>query len=94
MSSGKKVLFGGRRPTAHVNPELVDEWVSQGAEAAHAEPEPAAPKAAPAPAEKVKMKRLSMDLTEQKHRDLMKYCVDHGTKASVLIRQLLEKTIY
>lgn len=90
MSSGKKVLFGGRRPTA----QAVDEWVSQGAEGAH---EPATViKKAPvaAPAEKVKMKRLSMDLTDQMHRDLMKYCVDHDTKASILVRELLEKTIY
>lgn len=90
MSSGKKVLFGGRRPTA----QAVDEWVSQGAEGTH---EPATViKKTPvaAPAEKVKMKRLSMDLTDQMHRDLMKYCVDHDTKASILVRELLEKTIY
>ena len=90
MSGGKKVLFGGRRPTA----QAVDEWVSQGAEVVHETAQVVKSSLVSAPDEKVKMKRLSMDLTDQMHRDLMKYCVDHDTKASILVRELLEKTIY
>lgn len=90
--AGKKVLFSKPRQSTTVDLAKVDEWVSLGAE------ESATPavekKELKAPVERVRMKRLSMDLPEQMHKDLMKYCVDRGTKASILVRELLQKKIY
>ncbi len=97
MAIGKKVTFGRPRHTSS-DVAKMDEWVSRGAEVQNdiAETvlsvEKKSSKAASVANEK--MKRLSMDLPEQMHKDLMKYCVDHGTKASVLVRELLRKKIY
>lgn len=41
----------------------------------------------------IKMKRLSLDLPAELHRDLMRYCIDHDTKAADLLRNLIRKTV-
>ena len=90
--AGKKVLFSKPRQTSTVDLAKVDEWVSLGAEDYSATE--VVKKELKVPVERVRMKRLSMDLPEQMHKDLMKYCVDRGTKASILVRDLLQKKIY
>ena len=40
------------------------------------------------------MRRLSLDLPESMHRDLMVYCITHKTKAADLLRKLITKQIY
>lgn len=92
MASGKKVMFSKPRQASAADMAKMDEWVSLGAEEAHVEV--SSKPVLKTPEAKVRMKRLSMDLPEEMHKDLMKYCVDHGTKASILVRQLLQRKIY
>lgn len=42
----------------------------------------------------VKMKRLSIDVPAELHRDLMRYCIDHDTKAADLLRTLIRQTVF
>lgn len=42
----------------------------------------------------IKMKRLSIDVPAELHRDLMRYCIDHDTKAADLLRNLIRQTVF
>ena len=42
----------------------------------------------------LKMKRLSIDVPAELHRDLMRYCIDHDTKAADLLRNLIRQTVF
>lgn len=42
----------------------------------------------------IKMKRLSIDVPAELHRDLMRYCIDHDTKATDLLRNLIRQTVF
>lgn len=42
----------------------------------------------------IKMKRLSVDVPAELHRDLMRYCIDHDTKAADLLRNLIRQTVF
>lgn len=42
----------------------------------------------------IKMKRLSIDVSAELHRDLMRYCIDHDTKAADLLRNLIRQTVF
>ncbi|HBZ58530.1 MAG TPA: hypothetical protein DEO49_05205 [Sutterella sp.] len=81
--TGKKVGFGGSRPSVRASTQKMDAWVSgqqKNSETIIRADE--------------KMKRLSLDLTATMHRDLMTYCIAHDTKASDLLRDLIAKKIY
>lgn len=91
--AGKKVLFAKPRQASAEDLAKMDEWVSLGAEEHHVESAPVTPVLKTAP-QRIRMKRLSMDLPEEMHKDLMRYCIEHGTKASILVRELLQKKIY
>lgn len=55
---------------------------------------PARKNAAKAEDKPERMRRLSLDLPESMHRDLMMYCLTHDTKAADLLRKLITKQIY
>ena len=42
----------------------------------------------------IKMKRLSIDVPAELHRDLMRFCIDHDTKAADLLRNLIRQTVF
>lgn len=42
----------------------------------------------------IKMKRLSIDVPAELHRGLMRYCIDHDTKAADLLRNLIRQTVF
>ena len=42
----------------------------------------------------IKMKRLSIDVPAELHRDLMRYCIDHDTKAADHLRNLIRQTVF
>lgn len=76
--TGKKVTFGGKpQASSAASP---DDWV-----ASRAVPEPA-PEAVP----EVKMKRLTLDVSEELHRKIKSGCANRGTKMADEIRALLE----
>lgn len=66
-------------------PRTAEEWITQGAEGTTPDLQHT---------EKPAMKRLSLDLTVEMHKELMSYCVENGLKASELLRQLIDKEIH
>lgn len=74
--TGKKIAFGGKpQASSAASP---DDWVSN-----RAVPEPE-------PVPEVKMKRLTLDVSEDLHRRIKMGCAKRGTKMADEIRALLE----
>lgn len=98
-SSGKKVTF-----SANPNPAQLDQWVNAAtpiptsAAPTSTTPTPieAPPSAAPPsptkPIETVKMKRLTLDISEDLHRSIKLKAVTQGVSMVDLLRDLLEQT--
>lgn len=72
----KKITIGTKPTNRQAS---ADEWVANRA----AEPEPA-----PAP---IKMKRLTIDVSEELHRRIKTTCAQRGSKMADEVRELLEK---
>ena len=74
--TGKKVTFGGKpQPPSVATP---DDWVTS-----RVVPEPE-------PMPEVKMKRLTLDVSEELHRKIKSACANRGVKMADEIRALLE----
>lgn len=74
--TGKKVTFGGKpQASSAASP---DDWVTS-----RAVPEPE-------PVVEVKMKRLTLDVSEELHRKIKSACANRGVKMADEIRALLE----
>jgi hypothetical protein len=86
MTAAKtKPKFGPSPRRAAPDPAAVDAFVSRGAEKP-AEPQVQEPEK---PAEKVKMKRLTVDLDPAFHREVKKKAADTGEAIVDVIRRLL-----
>lgn len=72
----KKITIGTKPTNRQAS---ADEWVANRA----AEPEPA-----PSP---IKMKRLTIDVSEELHRRIKTTCAQRGSKMADEVRELLEK---
>ena len=72
--TGKKITFGGKPQPTSVS--TPDDWVASRA----------VPEAVP----EVKMKRLTLDVSEDLHRKIKSGCANRGTKMADEIRALLE----
>ena len=83
----------GARPkpaaVAIVNPEAADAFVAGGAEQPVAPPVPEPEK----PAEKVKLKRLTIDIDPPLHRRLKARAAQEGTTIADVARQLLQEWV-
>lgn len=76
--TGKKVAFGGK-PQATPTP---DDWVKN-----RATPDPE-------PTPEMKMKRLTLDVSEELHRRIKSACANRGVKMADEIRALLEERFH
>ena len=74
--TGKKVTFGGKPQPPNV--ATPDDWVTS-----RVIPEPE-------PVLEVKMKRLTLDVSEELHRKIKSACANRGVKMADEIRALLE----
>jgi predicted DNA binding CopG/RHH family protein len=74
--TGKKVTFGGKPPPTSV--ATPDDWVTSRV----------IPETEPVP--EVKMKRLTLDVSEELHRKIKSACANRGVKMADEIRALLE----
>lgn len=72
--TGKKVTFGGK-PHAF-SAASPDDWVTS--------------RVLPEPMPEVKMKRLTLDVSEELHRKIKSACANRGVKMADEIRALLE----
>lgn len=72
--TGKKIAFGGKPQAASVS--TPDDWVAS--------------RVIPEPVVEVKMKRLTLDVSEDLHRRIKMDCAKRGAKMADEIRALLE----
>lgn len=72
----KSVSFGAKPQPAAPRAATPDQWVSG---------------AAGEPAEAVKMKRLTIDISEELHRSIKTQCASRGLRMADEIRDLLER---
>lgn len=83
MSSGKKVQIG-MRPTANKPTSTnADDWVTSRGEKSDI----------PAVVVTEKMKRLTIDITEDLHRNVKRECATQGINIADVVRELLKKWI-
>ncbi|WP_017172231.1 plasmid partition protein ParG [Xanthomonas phaseoli] len=80
--SGKKIQIGGKPTASRAAAGNADEWVTNRAASATAPAESA---------EKMKMKRLTIDVAESLHRDIKRKCADEGVKIADVARELLRE---
>ncbi|HVX09918.1 MAG TPA: hypothetical protein VHC22_01835 [Pirellulales bacterium] len=79
--SGKKVTFSSRRPSEGLSTSAIDKWVQHRDTAP---PEPDEPR-------KIKMKRLTIDVSPSLHRRIKSQCAINNLQMADEIRDLLEK---
>ena len=84
--AAKKVGFG-KKPTSKKTPAL-DEWVEQRNVESETKTKDTSP-SLPSPS-KPKMKRLTIDVSEELHRAIKMKAVEQGTPMADLLRSLLE----
>ncbi|MBD6621057.1 hypothetical protein FNW02_36375 [Komarekiella sp. 'clone 1'] len=80
----KKVSIGSK-PTSHTEQTNVDEWVVNRNETLELTP---GVKSTPQP---VKMKRLTLDISEQLHKAIKAKAVEEGVAMVDLLRELLQE---
>lgn len=86
-TTGKKVTFSATPPSAQL-----DQWVNATpTESALPLPTPQ-PTVPTKPIETVKMKRLTLDISEELHRSIKLKAVTQGVSMVDLLRDLLEQT--